>query len=79
MLFTILQVSRRSAVSNAEVDKIARFSLVVLAFVSDVLLSSVQISACLKQVCLFLISILKLMNLHNFLHSKTLCLLLQFY
>jgi hypothetical protein len=46
--FTILQVSGGSVVSNAEVDKFARFHLEILAFVSDVLFSSVQMSASLK-------------------------------
>jgi hypothetical protein len=41
-------VSRGSVVSNAEVDKFARFHLEILAFISDVLLSGVQMSASLK-------------------------------
>jgi hypothetical protein len=43
--------SERSAISNVEVDGFARISLEILVVFSGVLLSSVRMSASLKQVC----------------------------
>jgi hypothetical protein len=48
--------SGRSAISDVEVVGVARFSLEILSAFYDALLKSVRISACLKQVCFFLIS-----------------------
>lgn len=45
----------RSVGCNVKVGGDGRFSLKILAVFSGVLLSSVQMSAYLKQVCLFLI------------------------
>jgi hypothetical protein len=48
--------SGRSAISDVEVVGVVRFSLEILAAFSYALLKSARISACVKQVCFFLIS-----------------------
>ena len=69
---TLLTSPGKSVVSNVQGEEVAGFCWKILAVFSDVLLSSGQMPACLKQVCLFSDQhILEGMGLHNFLCRGT--------